>query len=473
MVSNKFTSDIVIGLEIHVELDTNTKLFCGCSTENTEEPNAHTCEICLGHPGSKPVLNKKAVEFAIRLCLALNCGINPNLIFSRKSYFYPDMAKNYQITQYEIPLGTGGKLAIEGGKEIGIVRVHLEEDPASLVHLGSMESSPYVLVDYNRSGRPLCEVVTKPDMTGPDEARDFMKKLITVLNYIGIFDQNSCIIKADANVSIKASGYVRAEVKNITGFKEIERALKYEVERQKRDIADGKKLVQETRAWDSAKGITTKLRSKETEEDYGYILDPDLVVTEVKKEWVDKIRKEMPELAQDKVKKFITKYDIDKVDAEVIASERPLAEMFEKVAEKVNPELAAKWLRRELLRVMNYSNKAFDNIPINEKHIIELLEMVEKKEITDNVAKKIMEKFMDEAFSPRNYVKQQGLKVVSDSSELEKVCREVIKENPKAVEDVKAGNEKSFNFLIGQVMRRTRGQASPNELQEIFKKMIG
>ncbi|PIN86608.1 Asp-tRNA(Asn)/Glu-tRNA(Gln) amidotransferase GatCAB subunit B [Candidatus Woesearchaeota archaeon CG10_big_fil_rev_8_21_14_0_10_44_13] len=471
-MTQKFTSDIIIGLEIHVELDTNSKLFCSCSTENTEEPNKHTCQVCLGHPGSKPVLNKQAVEFAIRLCLALNCRLNPKLIFSRKNYFYPDMAKNYQITQYEIPLGTGGKLSIANGKEIGIVRVHMEEDPASLVHLGSMETSPFVLVDYNRSGRPLCEVVTKPDMTGPDEARDFMKKLITVLNYIGIFDQNNCIIKADANVSIKESGYVRSEVKNITGFKEIERALRYEVERQKRDFKEGKRLILETRAWDSDKGITIRLRTKETEEDYGYILDPDLVVTEITEKWVGEVKKEMPELAQDKIQKFISKYKIDRIDAEVIAAERPLAEMFEEVAKKVNPQLAARWMRIELVRVMNYNEKTFDDIPVKSSHIIELLEMVEKREITDNVAKKIMERFMNEAFSPRAYAKEQGLKVVSDSSELEKVCRDVIRENPKAVEDVKAGNEKSLNFLIGQVMRRTKGQASPKELNEIIKKMI-
>ncbi|MFC1732282.1 Asp-tRNA(Asn)/Glu-tRNA(Gln) amidotransferase subunit GatB [candidate division KSB1 bacterium] len=468
----KFTSDIVIGLEIHVELDTNSKLFCGCSTENTEQPNVHTCEVCLGHPGSKPALNKDAVEFAIRLCLALNCKINPQLIFSRKNYFYPDMAKNYQITQYEIPLGTGGKLTIGSGKEVGIVRVHMEEDPASLVHLGSMETSPFVMVDYNRSGRPLCEVVTEPDMTSPDEARDFMKKLITVLNYIGIFDQDNCIIKADANISIKESGYVRSEVKNITGFKEIERALNYEVGRQKEDVKQGKKFKQETRSWDAGKGITISLRTKETEADYGYILDPDLVVTDITKKWVEEVQKDMPELAQDKIQKFINKYKIDKIDAEVIAQDRELAELFEEVAKKADPVLSARWIRRELVRVMNYNNKTFENLPIKAEHLIDLFNMIDKKEVTENVAKKIMEKFMDEAFSPRAYVKDKGLTVMADTSQLEKFCKEAIKENQKAIDEYKAGNEKSFNFLVGQVMRKTKGQAAPKEVNEILKKLI-
>ena len=467
-----FKSDIIIGLEIHVELNTNTKLFCPCSTENTEDPNTHTCPVCLGHPGAKPVLNKDAVEFAIRLCLALGCTINRQLVFSRKNYFYPDMAKNYQITQYELPIGTVGKLRISDEKEIGLVRVHLEEDPASLVHPGSMAASPFVLVDYNRSGRPLLEVVTKPEMFSPAEARDFMRKLITVLNYIGIFDQDICIIKADANISIKESGYVRSEVKNITGFKEIERALRYEVERQKKEIADGKKLVQDTRAWDSEKGITSRLRTKETEEDYGYILDPDLVVTDINDEWVEEVKKEMPELAQDKVLKFIQKYHIDRTDAEVIAQERPLAEMFEKVAQKIDPVLAARWLRRELVRVMNYNNKTFDDIGIDHTHMIELLEMVERKEITENVAKKIIEKLMEGKFSPREYVKSLGLRVMSDASELDGICKSAIKDNPKAVEEYKAGNEKSLHFLIGQVMKKTKGQAAPAEVHKLLKKLI-
>ncbi|MBI2652073.1 Asp-tRNA(Asn)/Glu-tRNA(Gln) amidotransferase subunit GatB [Candidatus Woesearchaeota archaeon] len=295
-----FTSNIVIGLEIHIELDTKTKLFCSCPTKGSEEPNTRTCETCLGMPGSKPVLNKKSVEFALKLCLALNCEISPELIFSRKSYFYPDMSKNYQISQYEMPLGRNGKLRLRNGKEIGITRVHIEEDPASLIHPVGLKESQYVLVDYNRSGNPLVEIVTEPDLTSPEEAREFMKQLITVLNYLEIFDINEGIIKADANVSIKESDYTRIEIKNITGFKEIERALVYEVNRQKEEIKHHKKIEHETRAWDSEKGITFSLRKKETEEDYGYIIDTDLTVVEITDKLISDVKKNMPELAHDK-----------------------------------------------------------------------------------------------------------------------------------------------------------------------------
>src|SRR3989339_762298 len=291
----EFKSDVVIGLECHLELATETKLFCGCPTyvkDQEDKPNTRVCETCLGMPGSKPVLNKKAVEFAIKIALALNCKISPELIFSRKSYFYPDMSKNYQISQYEIPLGKQGILKLRDGKEIGITRVHMEEDPASLIHPAGLKESQYVLVDYNRSGNPLVEIVTEPDLASPDEARDFMKQLITVLNYLEIFDINNGIIKADANVSVKESNYTRVEIKNITGFKEIERALMHEINRQKEEIKHRRKIEQETRAWDSEKGITFTLRKKETEEDYGYILDADLVKIEITKEMLDKARQE-------------------------------------------------------------------------------------------------------------------------------------------------------------------------------------
>ncbi len=484
-----FTTDIVIGLEIHIELDTKTKLFCSCPTHGSEEPNTRTCEICLGMPGSKPVLNKKAVEFALKLCVALGCEISHELIFSRKSYFYPDMSKNYQISQYEIPLGKNGKLKLKpketpsflgtknpkdflvNGKEIGITRVHMEEDPASLVHPHGMKGGSYVLVDYNRSGNPLVEIVTEPDLTSPDEARDFMKQMITVLDYLEIFDINRGVIKADANISIKESGYTRVEIKNITGFREIERALLYEVNRQKNEIKS-RKIEQETRAWDSEKGISFSLRKKETEEDYGYIIDTDLVVTEINKKWIDEIKKLMPELAQDKVKKFIERFKIKKEDAEIIAAEKELAEMFEKVAEKIDPSLAAKWLRRELMRVLNYNGKGLHETEIDSKHMIDLLKLVEIKKITDSVAAKILEKLIEKPFDVKEYVKNESLEAVSDISELEKFCREAIKENSQAVADYKKGEAKALNFIVGSVMKKTKGKATPKEVNEILTRMI-
>lgn len=461
------TKDTIIGLEIHVELDTESKLFCSCTTE-AEEPNSATCEVCLGMPGSKPVVNEKAIVFALMLCKALNCKISDTVLFSRKSYFYPDMSKNYQITQYEIPLGKEGRLSIEK-REIGIMRVHLEEDPASITHIGKLETSPFVLIDYNRSGRPLCEIVTKPEIESPEEARLLMKKLVTILRHLKIFDIKKCIIKADANVSIKESGYKKIEIKNITGFREIERALKHEIERQKAEITEGKKLVQETRGWNSELGITYPLRKKETEEDYGYIFDPDLVAVETSA-YLKKIT--LPELPE-QIKNRLVNLGVSEVDAEIISSEYVLVDFFDTLTKrKIDPLLAANWLRRELLRIANYKRIELDDLKIKAEHLAELLEMVQKREITVPVAKKILEKLAIETFSPQQYVKKEGLIAVSDVSELKRLCEEAIKENKKAVSDYKAGNEKALNFIIGQVMKKTRGKATPAEVNKILKDLI-
>ncbi|MBI2147882.1 Asp-tRNA(Asn)/Glu-tRNA(Gln) amidotransferase subunit GatB, partial [Candidatus Woesearchaeota archaeon] len=404
---------------------------------------------------------------ALRLCLAFQCDIDNELVFSRKSYFYPDLAKNYQISQFERPLGRTGKITLSSGKQVGITRVHIEEDPASLIH-----ESKYVLVDYNRSGNPLCEIVTEPEMESPEQAREFMKKLQTMLNYLGIFHHQHCVIKADANISIKQSGYVRSEIKNVTGFKEIERALFYEVDRQKKAAAAGEPFVQDTRGWDAEKGITYRMRTKETEADYGYILDTDLVPIGITSQMVAKAMHSMPELAEAKKKKFIAHHKIAELDAEVLSQEKRLAELFEKVAEEVDPVLAAKWLRRELVRVMNYNKQTFDGLLLDENHMIELLSMVEKKEITDQVAQKILEELIVKPFSPRRYVAEKGLHAVSDTGELEKICRDVVFKNPTAVKEFKAGKEKSFQFLVGQVMKATQGKADPAMVNELLGRMM-
>lgn len=474
----RFKSDIVIGLEIHVELDTDTKLFCGCPKEpkkvtKDEEPNSRTCPVCLGMPGSKPVLNKKAVEHAMKLALALNCRIAKKLVFSRKSYFYPDMAKNYQITQYEIPLGETGSLALKDGKKIGITRVHIEEDPAALVHPSGIGKGNHVLVDYNRSGNPLVEIVTEPELESPEQARDFMKQLITILGYLEIHHLGVGLIKADANVSIKESGYVRSEIKNVTGFKEIERALFYEVERQKKAVEEKRdedeKLIQDTRAWDAKKGVSFRIRTKETEEDYGYILDPDLVEIEL-----DPIRKELeiPEMASEKAKRFVKKYNIKEEDAHILAAEKSLAELFEKAAQEIDPKLAANWLRHQLNRFLNSAGKNFKEIEADEKDIIELLGLVEAKKITDQNAKEILEKLIEKPFSINDYVNKKGLAVISDKSKIEELCKKSIKENPKAVEDYLKGEEKSLNFLVGKVMAATKGKAAASEVSSVIKQLI-
>ena len=461
------TEKIKIGLEIHVQLDTTTKLFCGCPTQGDDTPNTRVCPVCIGHPGSRPVLNKKAVDFALKMCIATDCKVSKELIFSRKSYFYPDMSKNYQITQYEIPLGENGKITLNN-KTINLTRIHMEEDPASLVHQGSMEKSPYVLVDYNRSGNPLIEVVTAPDMHSAKEARAFMNKLITILEYLEIFDINTCIIKADVNVSI--APHERVEIKNVTGFKEIQKAIEYELKRQEDTSTHSE--PQHTRNWDSDQGISTKLREKETEEEYGYIIDPDLTITEITKDMIESTKKHMPELAESKIAKFQEQLNIAEDDAKIIATDKAMAELLERVAKVIDPVLAGKWIRRELNRVLNYNKKSLKEINLDEPNFIKLLKLIEKKAITDTTAQKLLEKFITSPFDPETYVKEQGLEAVSDSSQIEEFAEEAVKENPEAVADYKAGNEKALHFIVGQVMRKSKGQATPGEVNTILKKIL-
>ncbi len=458
---SEFTSDIVIGLEVHIQLKTKTKLFCPCATGGNDAPNSRTCPVCLGFPGSKPTLNAAALDYAMKLALALEAGIARKTVFSRKTYFYPDLAKNYQITQYEAPLATGGRILLDSGKEVRIKRLHVEEDPAALQHFPQG-----CYVDYNRSGIPLVELVTEPDMTSPAEAREFMKKLLSVLRYLDIFDQDTCVVKADVNVSVKRTGYTRVEVKNITGFKEIERAIEYEAARQQSEEA-----VQETRGWDADHGVTTPLRKKETEEDYGYISDPDFPPYTIDEEWIARVQKTIPELAHERHKRFVKQYGVDSTDAHIIAQDKALAEMFERFAETLNPSLVAKWLRRELLRVLNLSGKGIESI--SEAHLFELLEIVQQRRITDRTGQRLIERLAENDFSPAEAVKAEGLEAVSDDSSLRQHCKDAIDANPKAVEDYRKGEAKALNFLIGQVMRKTKGQATPAVLTELMKEILG
>lgn len=462
-----------IGLETHISLNKlNSKLFCSCALPQSDsKPNTHTCEICLGMPGSKPVINKKAIDSAIKLALALNCKINSKIRFSRKTYFYPDLSKNFQITQYEIPLAQDGEIILESGKKIRIRRLHLEEDPGALVHPGGMRKSDYVLVDYNRSGIALVEIVTEPDISSPEEAREFLTKLIAIVNYLKIYDPNVSTVKADANVSIEESGFIRTEIKNISGFKEVESALKYEIERQNQAVKT-EKIMQETRAWDTEERVTFNLRLKETEDDYGYILEPDLTKIELSNSYIEDIKKKLPELGHQKVKKYIEKYGIKKEDAQALAGELLLAELFEKVAKEIDPILAAKWLRKELIRVLNYNKKEIYELEIDEKYLIELLKLVETSKITDATAKKILDELAVKKFSPLDYVKTHDVEVKSDASELKKLCQEAIKENPKAVEDYKKGEEKAVHFIAGKVMQKTKGRAKPDIVQKILKELL-
>ncbi len=468
-----FTTDIVIGLEIHVELDTKTKLFCGCSRSGSEIPNTRVCPICLGHPGTRPVLNKKAVDYALKIARALGCTMTSSLLFSRKGYFYPDMSKNFQITQFEEPLGSGGTVKLKSGKIIPLQRVHLEEDPAALTYPQGMAASPYVYIDYNRAGNPLVEIVTEPALTTPAEARDFLNQLLIILSYLTVFNINHCIIKADANVSLKESSYTRVEIKNISGFKEVESALTYEITRQRALLRRNLPIKRETRGWNDVSKATISMRSKEQEAEYGYIIEPDLVPLDVTEEMIQIIQREIPELAHQKVERYKQTFHLDEQDAEVMAMELELAELFEKVAREINPVLAAQWLRRELLRVLHYNKKTIREILFSEKELIELLALVETKTISETTGQKLMEKLMEEHFSPKEYVESQNLKQITSEKMVHDLCVQVIRANPQAVEDYRTGVEKSFNFLVGQVMKETKGKAEPGMVNLLMKETLG
>jgi aspartyl-tRNA(Asn)/glutamyl-tRNA(Gln) amidotransferase subunit B len=460
-----FTTDVVIGLEIHVQLNTATKLFCGCPTK-AQEPNTAVCPVCIGHPGSKPVLNAKAFDWAALVALALRCSLNKVMRFSRKTYFYPDMGKNYQITQFELPLAEHGQAVLDSGKTVRVKRVHMEEDPAALVH-----GHGCVLVDYNRSGIPLIEIVTEPDMASADEAREFIKKLMQVLQYCAVFDENEGVIKADANISIRESGYRRVEIKNITGAKEIERALLAEIERQRNAVAAGEPILLETRGWDDQAGVTRSQRLKESEDDYGYITDPDLPVFTISDATMRELKARVPELGADKARRFVEQYKLDPEDAAVIVKERELGELFEKVIAKVEPALAARWMRRELRRVLAAENKVIADIDID-RFIVFLL-LLQQKTITDRVGQRLIERLVRENIDPAKVVKDEGLGVVSDEGAIAAEVDAVLASEAKAVADFKAGDPKAFNFLIGQAMKRLRGKAAPAIINKLLKEKLG
>lgn len=468
----KFTQDIVIGLEIHLELNTKTKLFCSCGRDGDDSPNSRTCPICLGHPGTKPALNKKAIKKAIKICLALDAEIDKELIFSRKSYFYPDMSKNFQITQFEQPLATKGKLKLRNGKTIELTRLHLEEDPASLSYPKSINDSLFSFIDYNRAGNPLLEIVTEPVISSPEEAREFLNELLSLISYLEVFDNDKGIIKVDANISIKESDYTRIEIKNITGFKELEKALHYEITRQRAYLRRGVKIVQETRGWSEVTRSTKTQRTKETEADYGYIIDPDISITSINDELKKEMSKEIPELPAHKIKRYVQELEVDESDAEVIAHDKPIAEFFEIIANDIEPKLAARWIRREVLRVLNYNDLTIETSKIKTSQIVDIVTLIKENKISETTGQKLMEKIIEEEIDVIKYIQDNDLMQVSSSDELNSILDVVIKENAQAVDEYKAGAEKSFHYLIGQVMRKTKGKANPQVVNKLMKEKL-
>ena len=468
-------ADIVVGLEVHCQLDTKSKLFCGCSTDyRNDGPNTHVCPVCLGLPGTMPVLNKRAIEYAMRVTKALNCTIIPESEFSRKNYFYPDLDKAYQITQYDKPLAEGGYVEIEGddGKErkIQLTRIHVEEDPGRLVHMGNAERGRYSLVDYNRSGIPLIEIVSEPEMRSPKEARKFLNKLRATLEYLGVFDsEKEGSIRVDANISLRGSA--RVEIKNISSYKGVEKALTFEVTRQKNLLRRGLTVDRETRHYLEARGITQSARSKEEENDYRYFPEPDLRPLRVQS-WIKDIV--LPELPDARRERFVQQYGCSLNHARTLTGELKVANFYEiVVAGNGLCTLAATWIADTLAGELNYRSMRID--AVDAKSFTGLLALLKAGTITDRSGVEVLRVMLDErlngetAETPEAIVSRLNLaKTAGDDAALMGAINEVITENPKAVEDYRAGKSGALNFLVGQTMKKTRGRADPGELNRLM-----
>jgi len=471
--------EAVIGLEVHAQMLTDTKIFCGCSTKFGAAPNSHTCPVCLGMPGVLPVLNKKVVEFAMKMALATNCAINPSCEFARKNYFYPDLPKGYQISQYAYPLAEHGWLELEvngGKKKIGITRIHMEEDAGKLLH---DEHNPVSYVDLNRTGVPLIEIVSEPDIRSAEEAADYLKSLHEILVYLEICDGNmeEGSFRCDANVSIRPKGQkefgTRAELKNMNSFRNVQRGLEYEIKRQQYIVENGGTVIQETRLWDDAQGATNSMRGKEEAHDYRYFPDPDLVPVIVDVAWIDKIRADMPELPQAKRERFISEYQIPAYDAGVLTSEKALAQYYEEVvAICAKPKQASNWLMGDVMKFLNEDKKTIRECPITAASLAEMINLIDAGTISGKMAKDIVEEMYQSGKNPREVIAEKGMVQITDEAALAKTISSIIDANPQQLADYRAGKEKLFGFFVGQVMKATQGKANPQIVNDLLKKML-
>ena len=471
--------ETVIGLEVHVELATKTKIFCGCSTEFGGAPNTHTCPVCTGMPGSLPVLNKQVVEYAIAVGLATNCEITQYCKFDRKNYFYPDNPQNYQISQLYLPICRNGGIEIEtenGKKTVGIHEIHMEEDAGKLVHDDWNESS---LVDYNRSGVPLIEIVSEPDMRSAEEVIAYLDKLRMIIQYLGASDckLQEGSMRADVNLSVRevgASEYgTRTEMKNLNSFKAIARAIEGEKNRQIDLLESGEQVVQETRRWDDTKEYSYAMRSKEDAQDYRYFPEPDLVPIVISDEWLQEIRSRQPELRTEKLERYKKEYDIPEYDAQILTSHKKLADIFEETTAICGkPKKVSNWLMVETMRLLKENEMEPEQLSFSPEHLAKLIDMAEKKEINSSVAKKVFEEIFSKDTDPERYVEENGLKTVSDDGALRQVIEKVIADNPKSVEDYRSGKTKAIGFLVGQTMKAMQGKADPGMINKILKELL-
>ena len=472
----------VIGLEVHAQLLTKTKIFCGCSTRFGDPPNSNVCPVCLGLPGTLPVLNKRAVEMGIRAALALNCTVHDHSRFARKNYFYPDLPKGYQISQYELPLATGGWVEIEHDgktKHVGITRLHLEEDAGKSLHDGFPHSNEKTYVDFNRCGTPLSEIVSEPDMRSPDEAYAYLTTLRQILLYTGVSDCNmeEGSLRCDANVSVRPRGAnefgTKVEVKNLNSFRYLAKALEFEIERHVGILESGGRISQETRLWNQAAGRTDPMRSKEKAHDYRYFPEPDLLPVHVGDQWRESVRSSLPELPAAKRARFVSDFAVTRYDAEVLTDTQSLANYFESVVKAGVPgKAAANWMQTELLRRLNDSGREIIASPVSPAALAELVALVESGKITAAVGKKVFATMFETARSAAEIVAAGGLGAQVADDAIEQAAREIISKNPDNVAKFKSGNEGVFKFFVGQVMKATRGQANPQAVNDIVRRLL-
>ena len=462
-------SEVKIGLECHAQLLTRSKLFCPCSTDyHNAEPNTHVCAVCLGLPGALPTVNEQAIRYGIKVALALGCEVQPEIIFYRKNYYYPDLPRGFQITQYDFPIAFNGRVRIESDgeeREIRIRRVHIEEDPGRLVYKGAIDTAKYSLIDYNRSGIPLVEIVTEPDLRSPKEARIFLNKLRSILEYLGVFNGDlEGAMRVDANISL--AGGERAEVKNISSYKGVERALSFEITRQKNLLRRGLKVQQETRHYDEVRGITISMRTKEFEADYRYFPEPDLVPIRIAAESVSDLKAEIPELPDERRKRFIMQYSITPEHATALTYDKHIADFYEAVASRIDPRLCATWIADVLKGELNYRSITMREAEkrLSPDDFVAILRYLKRGIITERGATMLIREMLDRGGKPDEIIKRKKLATISPS-EIDVAIDAVIKANKNAVADYLAGKNEALNFLVGQVMKYTRGRAEPKEVR--------
>ncbi len=474
--------EAVIGLEVHAQLQTHTKIFCGCSTQFGAPPNSQVCPVCLGLPGALPVLNRQAVDYAIKAALACGCDVQPRSVFARKNYFYPDLPKGYQISQYELPLALGGGLdiTVDGQtKHVGLTRIHMEEDAGKSLHEGFPDSDRRTYVDYNRSGVPLIEIVSEPDMRSAAEAAEFFSRLRNILVWLGVSDGNmeEGSLRCDANVSIRPRGHTtlgtKAEVKNVNSFRYLEKALAYEITRQIDVIEGGGKVVQETRLWDTGSGRTHSMRSKEEAHDYRYFPEPDLPPLIVDGSRIEHVRATMPELPEARGRRFVAEYGIPAYDAGVLTQSAALADYFEATAKAAgNAKAASNWIMGELLRTLKERGQEITDVPMQPPALAGLIVLIDKGTISSSIGKGVFAKMYDSGRSADDIVRDEGLAQNSDEGALSAIVAEVIKLNDETARQYRAGKKQTFGFLVGQVMKASGGKANPKLASDLVKRAL-